>query len=78
MTKEMDQTTYSVDDIERNAADEAHLNNNTIRSLVWRGITVEKRGWITDTRIISILSKIDGYAETNTLTQWLTIISSLN
>ena len=69
MTKEIDQTTHSIDDIERNAADELHLNDNTIRSLVWRGITVQKRGWMTDARPIPILSKINGYAEAGTLTQ---------
>ena len=54
---------HSVDDIERNAADDAHLNNVTIQSLAWRGIHVRKNTWKTDPRPTPILSSIDGYAE---------------
>lgn len=56
----------SVGDVESNAIDESHLTNTTIRSLSWRGIEVEKRGW-SDARPTPILSNIDGFAEAGTL-----------
>lgn len=78
MTKEMKQATRSVMDIERNAIDEAHLTNTTIRNLTWRCIDVEKRSWKSDVRPTRILSKIDGYAEAGTLSQQLETRFALN
>lgn len=69
MTTKREQGTRSVRDIERDAIDEAHLTNTTIRNLAWHGINVEKRSWMTDARPTPILSKIDGYAEAGTLAQ---------
>ena len=69
VTKEMKQANRSVRDLEKDAIDEAHLANTTIRSLTWRCIDVEKRSWMSDVRPAPILSKIDGYAEAGTLTQ---------
>ena len=64
----MEHATHSVNDIERNAVDDAHLNNTTVQRLAWRGICVQKKGW-TDARPTPIISKIDGHAEAGTPTQ---------
>lgn len=78
MTKEMEQASRSVRDIERNPVGEAHLTNTTVRSLAWRGIHVENRSWMTDVRPTPFLSIIDGYAEAGTLTQPLGKTFALN
>lgn len=65
----MKQATRPVRDIERDAIDEAHLTNITVRSLSWRGIHVEKRSRLTEARPALILSEIDGYVEAGTLLQ---------
>lgn len=66
MAQETKQANRSVQDIERNAADEFHLENTTVQTLSWRGISVEKKGWATDARPTPILSKVDGYIEAGT------------
>lgn len=71
MAKEMKRATPSLQDIERGAVDEAHLENTTVRSLAWHGISVERGGWTASTRSTPILSKVDGYAEAGTLSHYL-------
>ena len=67
MAQETKRASGSDQDIENNAINGSHLENTTVRSLAWRGISVEKRGWTADTGLASILSKIDGFAEAGTL-----------
>ena len=71
MTSETKRASRSVQDIERNAVDEFQLENTTIQSLAWRGISVEKRGWATDARPTPILSEVDGYTEAGTTIHYL-------
>ena len=66
MAHETSRASRSVQDIERNSIDEFQLENTTVRSLAWRGISVEKGGWTTDARPTPILSEVDGYTEAGT------------
>ena len=63
MAQETKPPDRSVQDVERDALDEFHLENTTVQSLSWRGIGVEKSGWATDARPTPILVEVDGYTE---------------
>ena len=68
MAQESKRASRSIQDVERNAIDESHLENTTVQSLAWRGINVVKKGWTADAGLAPILSNIDGYTEAGTLT----------
>ena len=78
MAQETKQANRSVQDIERNAVDEFHLENTTVQTLSWRGISVEKKGWATDARPTPILSDVDGYIETGIMICYLETRLALN
>ena len=78
MANETKRASRSVQDIERNAIDEFQLENTTVQSLTWRGISVEKRGWATDARPTPILSKVDGCTEAGTTICYLQMRLALN
>lgn len=71
MAQETKRADRSVQDIERDAVDESHLENTTVQSLSWRGISVKKGGWATDARPTPILSAVDGYTEAGTTIWYL-------
>ena len=78
MAQETKRANRSVQDIERNAVDDFQLENTTVKSLSWHGISVEKRGWASDARPSPILSEVDGYTEAGTTICYLEMRLALN